>query len=134
MGHHFVKKKAKRNHQKQKMLGGKLMTIIGDEDTVTGFLMGGIGELNKERHPNFFVVDKDTETKDIEGHLKTFLARSDVGIVMITQCHAERVRHLIDAHVEPIPTILEIPSKDNPYDAEKDSVLKRARAVIGGEG
>ena len=37
------------------MLGGKLMTIIGDEDTVTGFLMGGIGELNKERHPNFFV-------------------------------------------------------------------------------
>ena len=48
-------KKAKRNHQKQKMLGGKLMTIIGDEDTVTGFLMGGIGELNKERHPNFFV-------------------------------------------------------------------------------
>ena len=37
------------------MLGGKLMTIIGDEDTVTGFLMGGIGELNKERHPNFLV-------------------------------------------------------------------------------
>ena len=31
------------------------MTIIGDEDTVTGFLMGGIGELSKERHPNFFV-------------------------------------------------------------------------------
>ena len=31
------------------------MTIIGDEDTVTGFLMGGIGELNKERHPNFLV-------------------------------------------------------------------------------
>ncbi|CBY31946.1 unnamed protein product [Oikopleura dioica] len=116
------------------MLGGKLMTIIGDEDTVTGFLMGGIGELNKERHPNFFVVDKETETKDIEANLKTFLARSDVGIVMITQCHAEKVRHLIDSHVEPIPTILEIPSKDNPYDPEKDSVLKRARSVIGGEG
>ena len=75
----------------------------------------------------FQVVDKETETKDIEASLKTFLARSDVGIVMITQCHAEKVRHLIDAHVEPIPTILEIPSKDNPYDAEKDSVLKRAR-------
>jgi V-type H+-transporting ATPase subunit F len=34
---------------------GKLMTIIADEDTVTGFLLGGIGELNKSRVPNFLV-------------------------------------------------------------------------------
>lgn len=46
---------------------------------------------------------------------------------MITQNYAEKVRHVIDAHTAPIPTILEIPSKDNPYDPEKDSILKRAR-------
>ncbi|TRY68705.1 hypothetical protein TCAL_15102 [Tigriopus californicus] len=37
---------------------GKLIGVIGDEDTCVGFLLGGIGEMNKNRHPNFMVVDK----------------------------------------------------------------------------
>lgn len=45
---------------------GKLIAVIGDEDTVTGFLLGGIGELNKNRHPNFLVVEKDTTVNEIE--------------------------------------------------------------------
>lgn len=28
------------------------------QDTVCGFLMGGVGELDKSRRPNFLVVDK----------------------------------------------------------------------------
>jgi hypothetical protein len=28
------------------------------QDTCTGFLLGGIGELDKKRQPNFMVVDK----------------------------------------------------------------------------
>ena len=31
-----------------------------------GFLLGGIGELNKNRQPNFLVVDKSTAVSDIE--------------------------------------------------------------------
>ena len=31
-----------------------------------GFLLGGIGELNKNRQPNFMVVDKNTSVSDIE--------------------------------------------------------------------
>ena len=49
---------------------GKLIAVIGDEDTCTGFLLGGIGELNKQRQPNFMVVEKDTSTQDIEEQLK----------------------------------------------------------------
>lgn len=26
---------------------GKILAVIGDEDTVVGFLLGGVGELNK---------------------------------------------------------------------------------------
>lgn len=37
------------------------------------------------------------------------------------------IRHSIDAHTQPIPAILEIPSKDHPYDATKDSILRRAK-------
>ncbi|CAG0914610.1 unnamed protein product [Notodromas monacha] len=40
---------------------GKLIAVIGDEDTCVGFLLGGIGELNRNRQPNFLVVDKKKE-------------------------------------------------------------------------
>lgn len=32
------------------------------QDTCVGFLLGGIGEINKNRQPNFFVVDKSKES------------------------------------------------------------------------
>ena len=37
------------------------------------------------------------------------------------------IRHVIDTHNDPIPAVLEIPSKDHPYDASKDSILRRAK-------
>lgn len=40
---------------------------------------------------------------------------------------AELIRHVIDGHTQPVPSVLEIPSKDHPYDASKDSILRRAR-------
>lgn len=39
------------------------------------------------------------------------------------------IRHSIDAHTQPIPSVLEIPSKDHPYDATKDSILRRAKVM-----
>ena len=32
--------------------------LIYFQDTCVGFLLGGVGEINKNRHPNFMVVDK----------------------------------------------------------------------------
>ena len=49
---------------------GKLIAVIGDEDTCTGFLLGGVGELNKNRKPNFLVVEKDTSITEIEETFK----------------------------------------------------------------
>jgi len=112
---------------------GKLIAVIGDEDTCTGFLMGGIGELNKSRKPNFMVVDKETASAEIEETLRSFLTRKDIAIILIGQSIAEVVRHVINEHTEPIPTILEIPSKDSPYDPSKDSILKRAKGMFSAE-
>ena len=44
---------------------------------------------------------------------------------------AERIRHRIDTYTAAFPTVLEIPSKDHPYDPEKDSVLRRVRRLFG---
>lgn len=44
---------------------------------------------------------------------------------------AERIRHRVDAYTAAFPSLLEIPSKDHPYDPDKDSVLKRVRRLFG---
>ncbi|CAI8053679.1 V-type proton ATPase subunit F [Geodia barretti] len=107
--------------------GGKLLAVIGDEDTCTGFLLGGVGEMDAKRQPNFLVVRKETAVSDIEESFKAFLTRTDIAIILINQNIAEMIRHLVDAHDKPTPAILEIPSKDHPYDPSKDGILRRAR-------
>ncbi len=44
---------------------------------------------------------------------------------------AERIRHKVETYTEAFPALLEIPSKDHPYDPEKDSVLRRVRRLFG---
>uniref|UniRef100_A0A915I147 V-type proton ATPase subunit F n=1 Tax=Romanomermis culicivorax TaxID=13658 RepID=A0A915I147_ROMCU len=45
---------------------GRLIAMMGDEDTCVGFLLGGVGELNKSRQPNYMVIDKNTSVQEIE--------------------------------------------------------------------
>lgn len=68
----------------------------------------------------------DTTTADIENCFKRFLLRDDIAIIMINQIYADRIRSTIDKHLLPVPTVLEIPSKEHAYDSSKDSILKRA--------
>ena len=44
---------------------------------------------------------------------------------------AEKIRGRVDTYAEAFPAVLEIPSKDHPYDPDKDSVLKRVRRLFG---
>ncbi|CAL1536195.1 unnamed protein product [Lymnaea stagnalis] len=112
---------------------GKLISVIGDEDTCIGFVLGGIGEMNKNRSSNFMSVDKNTSIGEIEETFKSFLKRDDIAIILINQNIAEMIRHVIDSHDLPIPSILEIPSKDSPYDPSKDSILRRAKGMFAAE-
>ena len=40
------------------------------------------------------------------------------------------IRHVIESHNDPVPAVLEIPSKECPYDASKDSILRRAKVIF----
>lgn len=59
-----------------------------------------------------------------------FLAREDVGMILISQALAEQIRPAVAAHARALPAVLEIPSKDHPYDPARDSVLRRARGLF----
>merc|ERR1712070_525474 len=102
-----------------------LLAVIGDEDTITGFMLAGVGDINAKKETNYLVVTSRTTLEQIETAFKTFTKRKDVSIVLINQHIADMIRHVIQDYEELIPTVLEIPSKEHPYDAEKDSVMVR---------
>ena len=54
-------------------------------------------------------------------------------MVLISQLAADSIRYLVNEYDRPIPAVLEIPSKDKPYDATKDSVLQRVQHLMGAE-
>ncbi|KAH8889674.1 V-type proton ATPase subunit F [Thozetella sp. PMI_491] len=112
----------------------QFLAVIGDEDSVTGLLLAGIGHVTAppDNQKNFLVVDGKTDTAAIEAAFDRFATeRKDIGIILINQHIADRIRHRIDTYTAAFPTVLEIPSKDHPYDPEKDSVLRRVRRLFG---
>ena len=79
--------------------------------------------------PIFFF--SETPLPKIEEAFKDFTTREDVGVLLINQSIAATIRHLLDAYTKPVPAILEIPSKDQPYDPLQDSILTRVKGLFG---
>eukprot|EP00271_Cylindrocystis_brebissonii_P010950 TRINITY_DN27499_c0_g1_i1.p1 TRINITY_DN27499_c0_g1~~TRINITY_DN27499_c0_g1_i1.p1 ORF type:complete len:146 (+),score=20.48 TRINITY_DN27499_c0_g1_i1:48-440(+) len=112
---------------------GSLIAIIADEDTITGFLLAGVGNVDVRRKQNYLVVDSKTPTKLIEETFKEFTNREEIAIVLISQYIANIIRYAVDSYHKTLPAILEIPSKDHPYDAAQDSILSRVKHMFGAE-
>jgi len=110
-----------------------LIAMIADEDTITGFLLSGVGHKDKKRQENFLVVDNKTSQGKIEEAFKSYTRRDDIAIIMITQKVADDIRYLINDYDKIIPTILEIPSKDHPYDPSKDNIMTKVKRMTGTE-
>ncbi|KJR83434.1 V-type H+-transporting ATPase subunit F [Sporothrix schenckii 1099-18] len=125
----------------------QFLAVIGDEVRLTEEkrekgLDGTMGDEADSRlqhvtpgpdaQKNFLVVDSKTDNTAIEAAFDRFTAdRKDIGIVLINQHIADRIRYRVDTYTAAFPTVLEIPSKDHPYDPEKDSVLRRVRRLFG---
>jgi len=110
-----------------------IIAMIADEDTVTGFLLAGVGNVDLRRKTNYLIVDSKTTVKAIEDAFKEFTTKDDVAIVLISQYVANMIRFLVDSYNKPVPAILEIPSKDHPYDPAHDSVLSRVKYLFSSD-
>ena len=128
-----------------------LVAVIGDEDTTTGFILAGIGAVpeginaentTNEDHAkqsditngkNFYIYDENKNTADdLLQVFETFTnKRKDIALILINQHIANKIRPQLDAFTDPFPAVLEIPSKDHPYDPEQDSVLKKVKKLMG---
>mmetsp|Transcript_66957 Transcript_66957/g.205048 ORF Transcript_66957/g.205048 Transcript_66957/m.205048 type:complete len:134 (-) Transcript_66957:81-482(-) len=102
--------------------------VIGDEDTVTGMVLAGIGHVDGQGKKNFLVVDAKTHQREVEETFQELCHRKDIAMILITQGCADGIRQAVDAYGatgQVVPTVLEIPSKEQPYDPRKDSIMQR---------
>ena len=113
-----------------------LIAVCADDLTVTGFLLTGMGERDKKGNQNFLIASKETTDDELRAVFQGWVENNDIAIIMIAQNQAERVRDLIVAHQNDekklLPTIMEIPSKEQPYDPTIDPVLLKAASVLYG--
>merc|ERR1711934_535368 len=102
-----------------------LIAVIADEDTVTGFLLAGVGDSDIEKGENFLVVDNKTPLQRIEEFFRKLISRPDVSILLISQQVAIDIRPLLDSYEQILPAVLEIPSPGCPYQPDKDPMMVR---------
>ena len=67
------------------------------QDTVTGFLLAGIGHRTADS-TNFLTVKQDTKADVIESTLREFTQRDDIGIILINQHLANNLRHFLSGY------------------------------------
>jgi len=108
-----------------------LLSLFSRKDTVTGFLLAGVGHRTADS-TNFLIVKSDTKLSQVEEAFLNFSQRDDVGIILINQHIANDIRHVLKDYNQTIPTVLEIPSKEHPYDPEQDYIMQRVNMYLGG--
>ena len=52
---------------------------------------------------------------------------------LINQHVANDIRHLLKSYTKTIPTVLEMPSKDQPYDPQQDYIMQRVSGMLNAE-
>lgn len=110
-----------------------LVAVIGDEDTVTGFLLAGIGQRFSNNKTNYYIVNDKTITSDIINKFTELSSRDDISIILITQTVAGEIRHILNTYDKTIPVVLEIPSKEKAYDESSDPIMQRVIKLLGGQ-
>jgi V-type H+-transporting ATPase subunit F len=110
------------------------VAVIGDEQTVAGLVLGGMGAVDGQGRKNFFVVGGNVRAAEIAEAFHEYVNRKDVAIVLISQSIANQIRNVVDDFARSgrvTPAILEMPSKDLPYDAKKDPIMQRVQLFFG---
>ncbi|KAL2236458.1 UNVERIFIED_CONTAM: V-type proton ATPase subunit F [Sesamum indicum] len=93
-----------------------LIAMIADEDTITGFLLAGVGNVDLRRKTNYLIV----QSKSCRNYVGKMASVQNVQKITDVGSVANMIRFLVDSYNKPIPAILEIPSKDHPYDPAHD--------------
>ena len=112
-----------------------LIGLIGDEDTVSSFLLIGIAEHGVEtnsEHSNIMVIKPTTPLENIIDAFERLMRRKDIGVLFLNQHIAESIREVMNRYADQLlPSVLEIPSKDMGYKLSTDPILEKVNRILG---
>ncbi|KZX12441.1 V-type sodium ATPase subunit G [Methanobrevibacter oralis] len=99
------------------------VAVIGDNDTVSGFRLGGIKQAIVVNNAEEAIVAFDKFLDD------------EISIIIITQQMANEIREHINKRIgsEVLPMIIEIPDKDGSSQGSSDQINDLIKRVIGVE-
>lgn len=103
-----------------------LIAVIADEDTCVGYLLGGIGQMDKNECPNYAVVTEKTAPIEISRMFRDFLQRKDIAIILIVRDAAEKIHADLHLWKKTLPVVIIIPDKNGPYDVDIRHILDAA--------
>lgn len=94
--------------------------VIGDQDTVLGFSLAGVEGVSV------------SSAQEIESAFNNVIEKSDIGIVVITERCAKKIRQQIDNYLftNEFPLIVEIPDREGP-DLERRDFRQMVNSAIG---
>eukprot|EP00392_Amoebophrya_sp_AT5.2_P016109 g16352.t1 len=120
--------------KRMKTMTDMKVAVIGDEQTVCGLVLGGMGMVDAQGKKNFFVVEATTRSTDIAEAFTEYTQRKDLAVILIPQNEANKIRNVVDDFARSgtvIPAVLEMPTKDVPYDPKKDPIMQRVQMFFG---
>lgn len=88
----------------------KLIALIADEETITGFMFTGL-ECLKDEKSNFYTVTPTTSDEELNRIFDVATKREDVAIVFISDFVYKRIGDRIRAYKKMLPSLMEVPSQ-----------------------
>lgn len=84
--------------------------IIGDEETLTGFLIAGIENVQDDQ--NLIQVSLNTSDEDLRKSFRNLTNRKDLAIILVCDFVADKLKEEIGLYTETVPAVLVIASKN----------------------
>ncbi|MFQ5975092.1 MAG: V-type ATP synthase subunit F [Candidatus Hydrothermarchaeales archaeon] len=100
------------------------ISVVADHTTVTGFRLAGIKDCHE--------VEKSEDAEEV---LRSLTKEEDMGMIIITEAIAEKLRGEIDALIEGkvTPLIVEIPDSKGPLPGKEDPIRRLVKRAVGVE-
>merc|ERR1712232_1029375 len=120
---------------RRKFIGASDMKLglIGDEETVTGMVLAGMGHVDGQGRKNFLIVTEKSTVPETSSFFKSLTERKDIAMILVTQSVASDIAVAMTEYAETgqvVPTVMNIPSKEQAYDPRNDPVMQRVKTFL----
>lgn len=98
------------------------ISVVADHTTVTGFRLAGVKDCHE--------VGKPEDAREV---IQSLSKEEDMGMIIITESIAEKLRSVLDTLTEGkvTPLVVEIPDSKGPIPGKEDPIRRLVKQAVG---